>query len=275
MADVNFERRDGGIAWITLNRPESLNAMGGDLLPLLAQYLDDCVHDRSVRCVVLTGAGRAFCAGGDVKAMATGGQVIGTEASEPKSMAAMVQARVEGLREQQRKTSGVLHTMPKPTIAAVNGHAVGAGLSLALACDVRIASENAKLGTVFRNVGFSGDFGGSWFLPRLVGTEMARKLYFTGEILSAEEAQRLGMVSKVVPHDQLDAEVMALASQLASGPTLAYARMKENLIRSATSDLFSLMDQEALNMTLSGTTKDHMEAARAFVEKRKPTFTGE
>ncbi|HET8944465.1 MAG TPA: enoyl-CoA hydratase [Dehalococcoidia bacterium] len=275
MADVNFERRDGGIAWITLNRPESLNAMGGQLLPLLGQYLDDCVHDRSVRCVVLTGAGRAFCAGGDVKAMASGGQVIGTEASEPKSLAGMVQARVEGLREQQRKTSGVLHTMPKPTIAAVNGHAVGAGLSLALACDVRIVSENAKLGTVFRNVGFSGDFGGSWFLPRLVGIEMARKLYFTGEILSAEEAQRIGMVSKVVPHDQLEAETMALASQLAAGPTLAYARMKENLIRSATSDLFSLMDQEALNMTLSGTTKDHMEAARAFVEKRQPTFTGE
>ncbi|HET9476519.1 MAG TPA: enoyl-CoA hydratase-related protein, partial [Dehalococcoidia bacterium] len=237
MADVNFERRGDGIAWITLNRPESLNAMGGQLLPLLGQYLDDCVHDRSVRCVVLTGAGRAFCAGGDVKAMASGGQVIGTEASEPKSLAGMVQARVEGLREQQRKTSGVLHTMPKPTIAAVNGHAVGAGLSLALACDVRIASENAKLGTVFRNVGFSGDFGGSWFLPRLVGIEMARKLYFTGEILTAEEAQRIGMVSKVVPHDQLEAETMALATQLAAGPTLAYARMKENLIRSATSDL--------------------------------------
>src|SRR3990170_3548992 len=128
MADVNFERRDGGIAWITLNRPESLNAMGGDLLPLLAQYLDDCVHDRSVRCVVLTGAGRAFCAGGDVKAMATGGQVIGTEASEPKSLSAMLAARVESLREMQRKTSGVLHTMPKPTIAAGNGRGVGGGL---------------------------------------------------------------------------------------------------------------------------------------------------
>ena len=275
MADVLLERRDNGVAWITLNRPESLNAMGGDLMPMLSQYLSDCVHDRSVRCVVLTGAGRAFCAGGDVKAMATGGQVIGSENSEPKSMSAMLAARVESLREMQRKTSGVLHTMPKPTIAAVNGHAVGAGLSLALACDVRIASENAKMGTVFRNVGFSGDFGGSWFLPRLVGMEMARKLYFTGEILGAEEAARIGMVSKVVPHDQLEAETMALASHFAAGPTLAYARMKENLMRSATSDLMSLMDQEALNMTLSGATKDHMEAARAFVEKRQPTFTGE
>jgi 2-(1,2-epoxy-1,2-dihydrophenyl)acetyl-CoA isomerase len=156
MADVNFERRDGGIAWITLNRPESLNAMGGQLLPLLGQYLDDCVHDRSVRCVVLTGAGRAFCAGGDVKAMASGGQVIGTEASEPKSLAGMVQARVEGLREQQRKTSGVLHTMPKPTIAAVNGHAVGAGLAGAccdgVSCRERQAGRSSATGSAATSV---------------------------------------------------------------------------------------------------------------------------
>ena len=172
-------------------------------------------------------------------------------------------------------TSYTLHTMPKPTIAMVNGHAVGAGLSLALACDLRVASDQAKLGTVFRNVGFSGDFGGSYFLPRLVGMERARQLYFTGEILIAEEALKIGMVSRVVPHDKLEEETMALATQLAGGPTLAYARMKENLNRSASSDLLTLLDQEALNMRLSATTSDHREAAKAFVEKRSPTFAGE
>ncbi|MBI2913427.1 MAG: enoyl-CoA hydratase/isomerase family protein, partial [Chloroflexi bacterium] len=128
---------------------------------------------------------------------------------------------------------------------------------------------------VFRNVGFSGDFGGSYFLPRLVGMEKARELYLTGEIIGAEEALRIGMVSRVVPHEKLEEETMALASRIASGPTLAYARMKENLIRSESCDLLTLLDQEALNMTLSGTTRDHLEAARAFVEKRQPTFAGE
>src|SRR3990172_8061427 len=257
MADTLFEVREGGIGWITLNRPESLNAMGGELMPLLGKYLAKCSADHSIRCVVLTGAGRAFCAGGDVKGMAarteqTAGSGQQT-ADGRRSEAWYLATGVQGLREGQRATSYMLHTMPKPTIAMVNGHAVGAGLSLALACDLRIASDRAKLGTVFRNVGFSGDFGGSWFLPRLVGIEMARKLYFTGEILAAEDAHRIGMVSKVVPHDQLEAETMALASHFAAGPSLAYARMKENLIRSATSDLMSLLDQEALNMTLSGT----------------------
>lgn len=273
MPDVLFEKRPDGVALITLNRPDSLNAMGGELMPLLAERLTECSNDPTVRCVVLTGAGRAFCAGGDVKAMAAGGVRRGAE--DGRSPAAEFAHGVEGLREAQRRTSYVLHTMPKPTIAMVNGHAVGAGLSLALACDLRVASEQAKLGTVFRNVGFSGDFGGSYFLPRLVGMEKARELYFTGEILNAEEASRIGMVSRVVPHEKLEEETMALASQLARGPTLAYARMKENLNRSASSDLAALLDQEALNMRLSATTSDHREAAKAFVEKRKPTFAGE
>jgi len=274
MPDTLIDKRSDGIALITLNRPESLNAMGGDLMPLLAQYLADCSSDETVRCVVLTGAGRAFCAGGDVKNMAAGSD--GLAAAERKRSPAADFARgVEGLRESQRRTSYALHTMPKPTIAMINGHAVGAGLSLALACDIRVASENAKFGTVFRNVGFSGDFGGSYFLPRLVGMERARRLYFTGEILSAEEARRIGMVSQVVPHEKLEEETMALASQLAAGPTLAYARMKENLNRSWHTELGAMLDQEALNMRLSATTQDHREAARAFVEKRQPAFKGE
>ncbi|HEV8574547.1 MAG TPA: enoyl-CoA hydratase [Dehalococcoidia bacterium] len=272
MSDVLFEKRDNGVALITLNRPESLNAMGGNLMPLLAQHLEESRWDSAVRCVVLTGAGRAFCAGGDVKNMAAQGD-RGSDGK--RSPAAAFAYGVDELRESQRRTSYTLHAMPKPTIAMVNGHAVGAGLSLALACDIRVASDRAKFGTVFRNVGFSGDFGGSYFLQRLVGNELARLFYFTGQIVDAEEAQRIGMVSKVVLHDSLEEEAMALASLIASGPALAYARMKENLNRAETSDLLTLLEQEALNMRLSGTTHDHREAARAFVEKRTPTFSGE
>ena len=237
--DVLVEKRDDGIAKITLNRPDSLNAMGGQLMPMLAQALAEASTDRKVRCVVLTGAGRAFCAGGDVKGMAAGRDALGDNGASSASSAA-----------------------------------VGAGLSLALACDIRIASEQAKLGTVFRNVGFSGDFGGSYFLQRLVGVGKARELYFTGEILTADAAGNIGMVNRVVPHDRLEPETMALAGQLASGPTLAYARMKENLNRGEFCDLGTLLDQEALNMRLSGMTNDHREAAKAFVEKRQPTFSG-
>ena len=273
--DVLIEKHDG-IAKITLNRPESLNAMGGALMPMLASFLSDVSSDRSVRCVVLTGAGRAFCAGGDVKGMAAGRDILTTNgsAAAETSAAAALAAGVQTLRASQRATSLVLHTMPKPTIAMVNGHAVGAGLSLALACDLRVASENAKLGTIFRNVGFSGDFGGSYFLQKLVGSGKARELYFTGEVLSAADAMAIGMVNRVVPHERLEEETMALAAQLASGPTLAYARMKENLNRGEDCDLPTLLDQEALNMSLSGQSNDHREAAKAFVEKRAPTFKG-
>ena len=274
--DVLIEKRDG-VAKITLNRPESLNAMGGQLMPMLAGYLADCATDRAVRCVVLTGAGRAFCAGGDVTGMAAGRDAVlsgGPDNGASASPASIMARGVETLRESQRRTSYVLHTMPKPTIAMVNGHAVGAGLSLALACDIRVASDKAKLGTIFRNVGFSGDFGGSYFLQKLVGIGKARELYFTGEILDAAEAHRIGMVNRVVEHDRLEEETMALAAQLASGPTLAFARMKENLNRGETCDALTALDMEALNMTLSGQTQDHREAAKAFVEKRAPTFQG-
>jgi 2-(1,2-epoxy-1,2-dihydrophenyl)acetyl-CoA isomerase len=189
-------------------------------------------------------------------------------------MIGMMDDAVRGLRISQMETSYALHTMPKPTIAMVNGHAVGAGLSLALACDIRVASDKAKLGTIFRNVGFSGDFGGSYFLQKLVGVGKARELYFTGEILDAQEALRIGMVNRVAEHDKLEAETMALAEQIASGPTLAFARMKENFNRGETCDAATALDMEALNMTLSGQTQDHREAAKAFVEKRSPTFSG-
>jgi 2-(1,2-epoxy-1,2-dihydrophenyl)acetyl-CoA isomerase len=276
MSDVLRDKRDNGVVILTLNRPDSLNAMGGELMPLLSEYLADAAHDRKTRCVVLTGAGRAFCAGGDVKGMAAGRDILSRGSSDngERSPASILYASVEGLRASQRATSLMLHSMPKPTIAALNGHAVGAGLSLALACDIRIASDKAKLGTAFRNVGFSGDFGGSWLLQRLVGTGKAKELYLGGEIIMADEAHTIGMVNKVVPHDQLMDEALKLADHMAAGPALAYARMKENINKGATMDFASALDAEAMNMQLSGMTQDHQEAAKAFVEKRTPVFKG-
>ncbi len=273
--DVLFEKRPDGVAIVTLNRPGSLNAMGGELMPMLAKYLSQCAHDAEVRCVVLTGAGRAFCAGGDVKQMgqrrAPGEDGDG---GPPHSIISELDAAVAGLRQSQLDTAFALHTMPKPTIAMVNGHAVGAGLSLALAADLRIASDRAKLGTAFRNVGLSGDYGGSHFLTRLVGSGKARELYFMAEIVGADEALRIGMVNRVVPHERLAEETLALAAQLAAGPTITYARMKENLNLAEHADLRTLMHQEALNMRLSAMSDDSREAVRAFIEKRQAKFSG-
>lgn len=268
MNDVLYERRDDGVGLITMNRPDSLNAMGGELIPLLARYVGEAAADPAVRCVVLTGAGRAFCAGGDVKGMAARGNGAGGRAPS-------LGALVEELRDAHLRTSYLLHTMPKPTIAMVNGHAVGAGFGLALACDLRVASDRAKFGTAFRNVALSGDFGGSYFLTKLAGMGVARELFFTAEVLGAERALELAIVNRVVPHDDLERETMALAGQLAAGPTLTYARMKENLNLAAHGDPRAVLDQEALYQRLSGTTADHRAAAQAFVEKRQPVFSGE
>lgn len=272
--DVLFEKRADGVALVTLNRPDSLNAMGRQLMAMLAEYLDRCVRDREVRAVVLTGAGRAFCAGGDVKEMGQNRPQGEGDGGPPLSMIGAMDEAVAWLRETQLRTSYALHTMPKPTIAMVNGPAVGAGLSLALACDLRIASDRARFGTAFRNVGLSGDFGGSFFLTRLVGPAKARELYFTAEMIDAEAALRLGMVNRVVPHDELEAETLAFAANLAAGPTATFARMKQNLNLAEQADLKTLMDQEALNMRLSGMSNDSREAVRAFIEKREPKFTG-
>ena len=270
--DVLFEKRPDGVGLITLNRPDRMNAMGGQLMPMLADYLDQCLRDREIRAVVLTGAGRAFCAGGDVKEM--GPRRTSDESAASQSMVGALDAGVAGLRESQLATSYVLHTMPKPTIAMVNGAAAGAGLSLALACDLRIASDQARFITAFSNVGLSGDYGGSFYMTRLVGPGKARELYFTSEMLDAEKALKLGMVNRVVPHDKLAEETLALAAKLAAGPTTTFAHMKENFSLAEQGDLKALMDQEAFNQRLTGMTNDSREAVRAFVEKRDAKFTG-
>jgi len=179
-------------------------------------------------------------------------------------------ARLRRLEE----TSRLLHEMPKPTIAMVNGPAAGAGLSIALACDIRIAGESARFGTAFVRIGFSGDFGGTWMLQRLVGPAKARELYFTGDLIDAGEAERIGMVNRVVPDDELGRETRALAERIAKGPPIALARMKQNMNLGLASDFSTLLDAEAEGMIMTGMTQDNREAVKAFLEKRPATFHG-
>jgi 2-(1,2-epoxy-1,2-dihydrophenyl)acetyl-CoA isomerase len=261
-----LERIEDGVAVLTMNRPESLNALSPPMMAALREAVPRLALDPAVRVIVLTGAGRGFCAGGDVKGMAARADATGP----PPSM----EARVHGLREGM-EVSRWLHEMPKPTIAMVRGPAAGAGLSLALACDLRIASDTARFTTAFAKVGFSGDYGGSYFLPKLVGAAKARELYFTADVLSAQQALELGIANRVVPDAELEAEAMGLARRLAQGPAVAYGYMKRNLnATEAGASLEEVFDLEAWNMTRTGQTEDHKEAARAFVEKRQPTFQG-
>lgn len=248
------------IGTLTLNRPDKLNALSGEMMEVLTAIIERLAEAKEVRCVVVTGAGRGFCSGGDIASMASG------EALPNENPA----ARLRRLEE----TSRLLHEMPKPTIAQVNGPAAGAGLSIALACDMRIAGESARFGTAFVRVGFSGDFGGTWMLQRLVGPAKARELYFTGDLIDAPEAERIGLVNRVVPDDKLADETRALAERIAKGPPIALARMKQNMNLGLVSDYSSLLDAEAENMIMTGMTEDNREAIKAFLEKRSPTFHG-
>jgi 2-(1,2-epoxy-1,2-dihydrophenyl)acetyl-CoA isomerase len=220
-----------------------------------------------VGCVVLTGAGGAFCAGGDVKGMAAGRDA---GAREPVSY----DARVHRQCLNQRAISQRLYEMPKPTIAALAGAAAGAGFSLALACDLRYAVPTAVLTTAFAKVGFAGDYGRTWFLTRLVGSGKARELYYFSDRLSAQDAERLGLVNAIFPAETFADDVAERARQLAQGPTVAYRYMKENLNRAVHGELGECLDMEAAHHIRTGQTEDHKEAAKAFVDKRVPAFRG-
>jgi len=258
-----IEQVTDGVAVLTLNRPDRLNAMSRPMLDALLEALPRLADDPEIGVVVLAGAGRGFCAGGDVKAMAEGTE-LGGQTMEEKAQA--LRSRME--------TSRWLHEMAKPTIAMMRGPAAGAGLSLAMACDLRIASDTVRLGTAFARVGYSGDFGGSYYLTQLVGTAKARELYFTADLLDAQQALGLGLVNRVVADARLEEETMALASRLARGPRVAYRYMKRNMNAAETASLKDMLDLEAWHHTRTGMTEDHREAARAFVEKREPQFKG-
>jgi 2-(1,2-epoxy-1,2-dihydrophenyl)acetyl-CoA isomerase len=261
LADV-----DDGVAVLTMNRPDRRNAMSDAMMTAMERVLRDVEVDDAVGCVVLTGAGGAFCAGGDVKAMA--------ERPAPAGQGQTLDATIHAQRLRQRATSGRLWQMPKPTIAAIGGPAAGAGLSLALACDLRYAVEGAVLTTAFARVAYSGDYGGTWFLTRLVGSAKARELYYFSERVPAADAVRLGIVNAVFPAADFEGEVMQRAQRLAQGPLLAYRYMKENLNRAVAGELGECMDVEATHHIHTGLTQDHRDAAQAFVERREPRFTG-
>ena len=263
---LTAEVGDDGVAVITMNRPERRNAMTGGMLSGLAVALADVETAADVRCVVLTGAGGAFCAGGDVKGFAEGDGAGGGALSWDVG--------VHEQRLSHRATSGVLHHMPKPTIAALPGPAAGAGLSLALACDLRVAVDTAVITTAFAKVGLAGDYGGTWFLTQLVGPSKAKELYFLPDRMDMATALGLGIVNKVATADAYEATWRGMAAQLACGPTIAYRYMKENINRSVGGDLATNLDFESTHHRHTGTTEDHKEASKAFVEKREPAFRG-
>jgi 2-(1,2-epoxy-1,2-dihydrophenyl)acetyl-CoA isomerase len=260
--DVIYEVADG-IATITLNRPDDLNTMGGELVPMAAQAMLQAAEDSSVRAVILTGAGRAFCAGGDLRGMRGG------EGAAEVTIEASV-ARLRGAM----KTSELLHGMPKVTIAAINGACAGAGLAWACACDLRYAAQSAKFNTAFMTAGLSGDFGGTWTLPRIVGPAKARELYLLAEKFDAVEAARIGLVSAVLPDDELLPFVRDRAARVAGFAPLTLRAIKENLNDSLELGFAEQLDREADRHVRSGRTEDAREAARAFLEKRQPVFNG-
>jgi 2-(1,2-epoxy-1,2-dihydrophenyl)acetyl-CoA isomerase len=249
------------VAVLVLNRPDARNALSMELKQALSRALPELARDPEVGCVLLMGAGGAFCAGGDTKGMAREGR--------PPS----VEDRVRQLRW-EHEVPWLLHRMAKPSVAALPGPAAGAGLSLALACDLRIAAESAFVTTSYARLGLSGDYGSSWFLTHLVGTARARELLFTGDRLSARECERIGLVNRVVPDADLEREALALATRIAAGPPIALRLMKDNLNRALQQDLAACLDLEAERMVLGAQTEDYLEAVRAFGEKRPPVFRG-
>ena len=249
------------VATLTLNRPEKLNALSADLWAQSAAKLKEWGRDPEVGAIVVTGAGRAFCAGGDVSAMSREGDETTLE------------QRVDRLREAQ-DLSWLLYNLPKVTIAAVNGHAVGAGLGLALACDLRMASSTTKFGTAYAKVGFGGDFGTTWLLARYAGAPKAKELFFLGENIDAAEAHRIGIVNRVMEPERLMGEVAEMAARIAAGPLTSFRYMKANVNLAASTDFRTLLDREAETHLRCGMTEDHREGVRAFMEKRAAKFTG-
>ncbi len=265
--DLLLERHGDHIAVVTLNRPERRNALSEPMYQALAEILPQLGEDSTVRVVMITGAGGAFCAGGDVKAMNERNR-SGAKANRSRESA------VAGLRRRQRGVTLALRNLPQPVVAAIDGPVAGAGFSIALAADLRVASESAIVVPAFSSVGGSGDFGGSWLLSQLVGPAKAKELYFFSPRLSAGEAAKLGILNQVYGDDEFQAKAFDYCQRLAERAPIALQQMKENFNRGATLDLPTALDLEATAMIHTMSTEDHKEAAAAFVEKRSPTFKG-
>lgn len=257
---IVFEKKDG-IAKLTLNRPETLNSLNTQLITELYEALEESRKDPQVRCIVLTGAGRGFCSGADASELGS------------KSMEEGAEDFGIGM-ERYNRVIRALRDIEKPVIASVNGPAVAAGMNLALACDIRIASDRARFGEGFVRVGLSPDCGGGYLLWRLVGLSKATELMFTGDIVNAEEAQRIGLVNKVVPHEELEEATLEFARRMAKGPTRAIGLAKKILNRGMEVDLATLLDFEAFAQYQTAASEDSKEGVKAFMERREPNFRG-
>jgi 2-(1,2-epoxy-1,2-dihydrophenyl)acetyl-CoA isomerase len=255
-----IETVEDGVATLTLNRPENLNALSDEIRRGLLESIERLGADPSVGCIVLTGAGRGFCAGGDVKTMA-GRSARGFE------------ERAAGVAQSGRIPM-LMHNTPKVIIGMINGVAAGAGLSMAAACDLRVAARSARFTTAFIKIGLSGDWGGTWTLTRLVGTAKAREMFFTGDMIDAQEALRIGLVNQVAEDAELRETTMTLARRIASMPRVALGYTKKNLAVAETGDFETSLDTEAFNQARCSQMEDHREAVQAFKEKRKPVFKG-
>ena len=260
-SDLLVDIRDG-VATLTMNRPERLNALSESMIVSAIAALERCAADPAVGCIVLTGAGRGFCAGGDVTAMGSG----------PNSGLTFEQ-QIDRQRSIHR-FAGLLHDSSKVSIAAINGACAGAGMGLALACDLRLAASDAKFTTAFAKVGFGGDFGITWPLVRTLGEAKAKELLMLSDRFTAQQALDLGLLNRVLPGAELMPAVMQLATRIAQGPLIAYRYMKQNVNAAATESYAALLDREAITQRRTGATADHREGVAAFVAKRAPKFTG-
>ncbi len=261
MADVLLLDRTDGVATLTMNRPESMNSLSTELKQALLQALTEVAADPAVRAVVLTGTGRGFCVGQDLA------EHIGLlESGDP--------APLSTVEEHYNPITLAVTEMAKPVIAAVNGTAAGAGASFSFACDLRIVSDQAKFLLAFANVGLALDSGASWTLPRLVGAARAIEMSLLAQPITAQVAQSYGLVTQLVPADQVLPVAQELAGRLAAGPTAAYAAIKQAIHFSAAHDLPESLANEAVQQAIAGATEDHRSAVAAFVNKQKPVFVG-
>ena len=259
--EIVLQHLESGLLTITMNRPERRNALNVDMTLGLVSAAKRAAEDHEVRAVLLKGAGGTFCVGGDVKSMAEGRAPMSFE------------NRMVNLRRGM-EVSRILHEMSKPVVAQLDGAAAGAGLSIALSCDFRVASQSVKITTAFAKVGLSGDYGGTYFLTQMLGSAKARELYLLSPVLTAQEALALGMVTRVVPDGEVGAAAQELAMSLAQGPSITLGYIKRNINNAERLSLENCFDAEAFHHSRAGETADHKEAAKAFVEKRKPQFGG-
>jgi len=265
---------DAGVLKVTLNRPDKLNALTPPMVYRLREALTAAARDPAVRCVLIAGAGRAFCSGGDVS------QFAANDAADPvasRSSSHPAWSGPEHLADRLRERAEaalLLHTMPKPTVAMLRGPVMGAGLSLASACDIRIADETAIFGTAFARVGLSGDYGASYFLTKLLGPSLAREMYFLDRRLDAAEARQCGLINRMVDAAALEATALAIAGELAAGPPVAWRTIKQNLVAAETERLENVLDVESRNMIRTMATADAKGAIEAFLNKKTPSFAG-